>query len=296
MKDFTKNQLNIEEITKAINRHGYALQYASLNKFKELFIRKSTKWQFVASEFPVNLINSGLDTRIDYILKNKDFPVYIIIECKRVNPAFSNWGFIKVPFVHRKYSRDKFIIDSLNKKNDSIKINAQQSIIFYDDYFFNIGLEFKSNNRGDSFGSKDSIEKASTQVCKGSNGFIETLYKNIGLLINGSSPKSTKLIIIPIIITTANLFSINVNLTDANIENGNVTQDQVKIKEINYVYYQYHQSEGIRQGYINEINDYPDIPKVFEQKYIRTIPIVSSKNIEIFFSDFDFDLDDFYDI
>lgn len=82
---------------KKLNFHGYGFQYAVLRFSEELFRQKISSWIFRWSEFPVQVNN--VDTRIDFILENTQNGIFIVAECKRVNPAYSNWCFVKTPYI-----------------------------------------------------------------------------------------------------------------------------------------------------------------------------------------------------
>src|SRR5579872_5212238 len=82
-----------------LNRHGYSFQYAVINKAKEAFEQGASAWGFMVAEFPVQ--SPEKDTRIDFILKHTRNPIHMVAECKRANPALSNWCFVKAPFVQR---------------------------------------------------------------------------------------------------------------------------------------------------------------------------------------------------
>lgn len=93
---------------RALNRHGYGFQFSVL-KIAEQLAKKvdedeRSKWNFLFSEVPVQV--QGFGTRIDFVLsKSRSSPssrlFYLVCECKRANPALSNWCFIRAPRTHR---------------------------------------------------------------------------------------------------------------------------------------------------------------------------------------------------
>src|ERR1700745_4338287 len=93
---------------KALNRHGYGFQFSVLeiaeNLAKKVDEDERSRWNFLFSEVPVEVQGAG--TRIDFILSSsRTGPsstfFYLICECKRANPALSNWCFIRAPRVRR---------------------------------------------------------------------------------------------------------------------------------------------------------------------------------------------------
>jgi hypothetical protein len=91
---------NIEKLEKSLQKvldsHGYGFQYAVVEKIKEIYDMQRL-WLFEVAEFPV--ATRGHETRIDFVIKPSDALFYLIAECKRVNPSFSDWCFIRAPYV-----------------------------------------------------------------------------------------------------------------------------------------------------------------------------------------------------
>src|SRR5690242_5382051 len=102
------NGMNIKELTasfrKSLNSNGFGFQYSVLRLVEQLGDEGKSAWGLVASEFPVE--SRGNNTHIDFILKRMMYEpgncaTFIIGECKRANPALSNWCFAKAPYVRR---------------------------------------------------------------------------------------------------------------------------------------------------------------------------------------------------
>ena len=89
----------VKQITKSfekvLNRHGYGFQYRVLKEAERLANEGKSRWGYSTFEFPVDVQGAG--TRVDFILKNYVKYIYMIAECKRANPALSNWCFAKAP-------------------------------------------------------------------------------------------------------------------------------------------------------------------------------------------------------
>lgn len=105
-----------EGLRKVLNRHGYGFHYAVLRNAYELHANGKSRWFFEAAEFPVSV--GGFDTRIDFILRSQDpsdiyWDCFLIAECKRVDPALSNWCFVRTPYVRRNHS-ERVILEKLS--------------------------------------------------------------------------------------------------------------------------------------------------------------------------------------
>ena len=95
-------------LTHSLNIHGFSFQYAVLKEAKVCFDERKSPWVFEVSEFPVAVKETP--THIDFILKNSSEPFYIVAECKRANPALSNWCFVKAPYVSRSISTGERVV------------------------------------------------------------------------------------------------------------------------------------------------------------------------------------------
>ena len=60
----------------------------------------------------------------------------MICECKRANPASSNWCFIKAPFIARNYSRasDPLVFESVAQTNGILRTYATSYDMTRDGY------------------------------------------------------------------------------------------------------------------------------------------------------------------
>jgi len=88
-----------EAFGKVLNSQGHAFQHSVIRAAEELYRESRSRWIFEVAELPVNL--HGKDTRIDIIMRKQDTRIYLIGECKRANPALSNWCFARAPYVRR---------------------------------------------------------------------------------------------------------------------------------------------------------------------------------------------------
>jgi len=89
----------LNDIRKVLGSHGHAFQYAVLRRAQELFDKGRSTWVFDVAEFPVEGTDKPI--HIDFILSNRSNNVYLVIECKRVDPAVGNWCFLKLPYTRR---------------------------------------------------------------------------------------------------------------------------------------------------------------------------------------------------
>ena len=266
------NQTVASGFLKALNRHGYGFQYSVLRLAEDLFHKQLSPWDYVAPEFPVEVQHNG--TRIDFILRHKSGFLHLLAECKRVNPALSNWCFAKSPYppgIARAFN--PFVETVIIENGARTCIRELEPT----DNIFHLALEVRGPNKGDPCGQgRGAIEEAATQVCRELNGFIEFTTK---------FPKAFRdprgVCFMPVIFTTARLWTSNVDLGAANLEQGTFDLSDLKVEEKPWLFYHYHQSPGLKHS-ISPTSQHTDIGEILYDEYVRTIAIVSPSGIPNF--------------
>lgn len=288
----TSQQEELRNIfAKTLNRHGYGFQNSVLKQVQSLCVENHLPFIFEASEFPVAI--QGNNTKIDFILsRNNKFdvntPLFILGECKRANPALSNWCFVRSPFTSRNHSlQDESIFETIEYIQELVDVRANK-IRQERERIFHIGFEVKSNLKGDENSSKGFLDESVTQVLRGMNGFINYLKINPSVLKENAINA-----IVPVIFTTANLWVSGVNLSSANLEDGNIDLAESEFKSINWLLYQHNQSPNIkyecdsmekiwRRTISRELPLATELSDVLLTDYARTVAIVNSAGVESF--------------
>jgi hypothetical protein len=270
------NLINNEAFGKVLNSHGYGFQYSILKRNDDLLYRGGSRWTIVDDEIPVK-VQDG-ETKIDFVLSlGSNIPIYMIAECKKVNPALSNWCFIKAPNAIRNRSKYEPLLLECIQQNDSGLLFSSSHQGVSQDNHYHIPIELRSNENGEAHDSgHGAIENATAQVCRGLNGYVEFLAKNRQII---SGKKKTMLL--PVIFTTAKVWVSDIDLSLTNLDNGKVDVNQIKLEKRSWVFYQYKQSPGIK--HVQEPSEHSeDIKKLLELEYIRTIAIVTASGTEEF--------------
>ena len=277
-----------EGLRKVVDSHGYGFHYSVIKTADRLFPDKSS-WIFVAAEVPVAV--RGQDTRIDFILKHKILPIYLICECKRANPALNSWCFLRAPYVNRNRVTTDLITEGV--KYDP-EVAAERRIITgpkypgYSDFVYGLAFEMKSEEKGDPTGTgRGEMEKAATQVMRGLNGFVEFFSDHSEVLQNG--PSGERAFLIPVIFTTAQVFTTETDVSAADVKTGKLAMDEISITERPWLWYRYHQSPGLRhtlavsRGLFSTRNHGDvDVGTVVNEEFARTIAVVNAAGIENF--------------
>lgn len=281
------NESDVERLkqsfNKVLNRHGYGFQYSILRKAWDISGQDS-RWIFKAAEFPVEVQGAG--TRIDFILARvPDYRFqggfYLVAECKRANPALSNWCFARAPFVHedRVYGHggyDPLILEyaELGEQGSVLAYAKQKSKL---EHPYHVAVEVRSDARGEPSGeSGRAIEDAATQVSRGLNGLIEFVRKTSQFL-----KREKDAYFLPVIFTTARIWTTDADLSSAQIETGNVDLADSRFTERPWVAYQYHLSPGLKHA-ASPAERSGSLTELMDSEYVRTIAVVNASGVEEF--------------
>ncbi len=204
-----------EIFRKTLNSHGYGFQYAVIREAQRLREEGKSEWIFEVSEFPVSV--RGKNTHIDLILRKHNTRYHLIGECKRANPALANWCFVRSPYIRRNRTSQKLFFQYVLPATSNVATGVDTGS---SDKIYNIGLEAPSGMKGDVQGQgRKVIEDAVTQVTLGVNGMIDFLPAH-----SSFAPPQEKIHLIPVIFTTANLWTTEVDLGSASLETGEPDQ------------------------------------------------------------------------
>lgn len=261
------------EFIHTLNRHGYSFQFAVLNKAKHLSESGASAFDFEVSEFPVQV--RGTSTRIDFVLRKRDSPLRLVAECKRANPALSNWCFARAPVVRHNRSVERPSLDRLFRDRGQI-FYVQQSTGYLADNAYHLAFEVKSQSKGEASSSRTSIEDAATQVCRGSNGLIEFYLRDVGLLKD-----INEVWFLPVIFTTAKLWVSGADLSETDLSSGELDISSAKLEPAPWLLYQYHISPGIKHQTRYEPKT-ADLGEALDKEFVRTIAVVAPEGIEPF--------------
>lgn len=280
------NELRKSLIT-ALNVHGYAFQNAVLKTAENLFDEKISPWVFEVAEFPVAV--NGRQLHIDFILRNKHEQSYFIAECKRCDPAISNWCFVKAPYVSRNLSNsgERIVREYIFKSRDSNIIRTGLQWIDRTSDVYRLSFELKCREKGEGLYGRGQIKDAIAQVLLGLNGMIEfgvdAMKKGRRNLFKEDNRGNLYASFIPVIFTTAKLWVCDYDLSTADLESGKVNLAETELKERNWVFYQYAQSPDLKHAY-SAAGQESDIAHILYIDFTRTIPIVNASGIKEFFS------------
>lgn len=264
---------------KQLNSHGYGFQHRVIREAESLQQRGKSPWYFEAAEVPVSVGDDH--TRIDIVFKRQSGPpFYLLAECKRANPALSNWCFARAPYVHRRRAEiEPIILERLDKPEKwepvEYKSAAFPRSIMHE--AVHIALDVATQQPGGTHDSgRGAIEKAATQIMRGLNGMVNLLPQHPEFFA-----KRHAIAFLPVIFTTAKLWVSDVDLGKSDLLTGKVDITRAGFRNVPWLSYQYHLSPGVKHSFWQG-NGPSDFPALLDLDFIRTIPIVSASGIATF--------------
>lgn len=269
-----------------LNRNGFGFQYSVLRLISDLCDKGESSWLPETSEFPVQI--KGSNTHIDFVLRRNKYvaanaSIYMVCECKRVNPALGSWCFVRSPFTRRNRNPyDPWIIDYLEIRNypttQAKEVFASSMTSVKTELSYHIGMELKTNQIGDPCDQgKGAIDATVAQLGRGLAGFIETIRDWPEIV--GSS---TSALFIPVIFTTANLYTSDVDLSESDLITGNIELEKLELVEKPYLFFQYNLSPNLKHSVLSYSGPKADLGVLLESDFARTILVVNANGIEKF--------------
>jgi hypothetical protein len=271
-------------LTEILNIHGYSFQYAVIQRAKALFDNKSSNWRFVGAEIPVTI--NGQVIHVDFVFKHKTANIFLIGECKRAEPSRANWCFVRAPFTFSNLMTGFTFFDLIRHDGMSERVEYGCLESFADKSIYHLGFELKTGLKGDGIGGvKSNINSAISQVLRGSSGYINSIFKSHK--IRNISP-NTNYYFVPVIFTTAKIFSSENNIGVAKIEDGLLQKNSLQVSQNSWIWFNHNRSDELKHSLPHSAID--DIYQKDSKEYIRSIAIVSADGIDNFFK---IDLNDY---
>jgi hypothetical protein len=146
--------------------------------------------------------------------------------------------------------------------------------------YCHVALPVKTTQAGDPSGHvSDAIEKAAFQACLGLNGLMVHLDVYEHLTAFGEHRA-----IFPVIFTTANLYTIEGDISEANLSDGVMPHEKLKWQPVPYLFYQYNMSHSIDHRIrIHVAHKAPEtMSEALYMSFMRSIAVVSAGGIEGF--------------
>ncbi len=264
-------------LLKLLNSHGHSFQYAVVRRLDQLHSEEKSRWFIDGVEFPVEV--GGQTTHIDFILKSKTGRTYIVAECKRADPAKARWCFIRAPYTSRN-PRPKEVLFEQFSYNELGLVTRRAVHAYANEDGYHLGFELRTGKKGD--GEPRTISEAVSQVLRGTSGLINHLQATAA-----GQPKTTQLIrFVPIIITTANLFTSKADLGEASLKTGNLSPDAVETEPCEAIWFTHNRSPALEPNApsTTESSDFNQFSSALRNEFARSVAIINAEGLDSFMS------------
>ena len=263
-----------ERARRALNEHGYALQYAAIAAVQA---SEKCQWSTWCADFPV--VAGNRDTRTDLVLRHKSHDKLLVIEAKRTDPRRSSWVFWRAANHPSSNAKESIILDEIKfglpTLVSGVRANTNDPHLIRQ-----VGLCARNEPKNNMYSDADSIESACSQVTAQTNGLID-YFCECGTGTQFAS--GSRLRIMPVILTTAPIYIAAEGLESATLASGRIEGEHETIDNCGWVWFQYPISQLAKHHHPSRGPD-QDIARSTEDLFLRTIPIVNASRLRDFLS------------
>lgn len=276
-------------VSRALNEHGFLFQ----SRLAQLFGPKGL-WKLVATEVPVAAPLTDQETRIDLLIERAGdmvgYPWQGVIEAKRSHPDYKYWVFFdESPRLAAHPDAQLFIQSTALVSRDQDGYTRRTKRVMWLPKqnglrTFNYYLEAKENfsGKGTRSATNSTIEDALNQVTLGA----------IGLADKMELLKQDFARFVPIIVTTANIYSANYGKDDVSLDRGELAAAKLKLEELPWVCVNYALGDRLANAAQLTTNIAGSLPTDVGVRSLRSVFIVQSTKLLAFLQWFNEELVD----
>lgn len=266
----------LNDVRKLVGTHGHGFQYAVLRRTEELAEQRLSYWVFEAAEFPVGTPENPI--HVDFIVRDSRGTVYLVVECKRADPARANWCFLKAPYTRRNAHEGELVFQEVRYEADTF-VAARPRTVYASVASTHLGLELRAGAKGDGIATGAAIKDATAQVLRGANGLLDYLFPGQR---TARGQKGNTVVFVPVIFTTARLWVAQGDLSAADLRTGLLPEDWGTLTSVPWLWYTHNQSPALRHRLASSGLTPVAVSSALHAEYSRTIAIVGPDGIDAF--------------
>jgi hypothetical protein len=276
-----------EVIAAALNEQGYLFHHKVLDVLHTARqeSRSGHNWVIDASEVPVSLPNDK-ETRIDIVLRHggeEAVPWRVVLECKRAARDYKRWVFFadddpsSGPSMNNYYFERAHLVGSWDHRDEpnmwhGVEQKAVSKICPVFAYGIEVRLDRPGNNKKCS--ATEAIEEAFQQVTLGQTG----------LALKLRSACTLNFQLLPVVLTTAELMSVDFDTKRVSLEHGTLDQRDLKIKPRKWLAVNYRISDVVGRHSRFTAPASRSIVTTLNSRQVRTVFVVQAAHIQPFLS------------
>lgn len=265
----------LNDVRKVVGKHGYGFQYAVLKRAEELSAQRLSSWVFEVAEFPVGTADNP--THIDFILRNAPATVYLVVECKRADPARANWCFVKAPYTRRNAREGELVFQEVQHQAETL-VAARPRTAYASLESTHLGFEIRAGTKGDVTATGPAIKEATAQVLRGANGLLDHLFPDQRTYRGDKS----SVVFVPVIFTTAKLWVAKGDLSAADLTSGSLPEEWGAPTSVPWLWYTHNQSPALRHRLPSPAPSAVPLAQALHAEYSRTIAVVGPEGVDAF--------------
>ena len=237
--------MDSEKITNLINETGTPFQIlcAEIANKKQYHTLSEYPFTFPPSNGPL-LGQPGTIDFLALMAKSSDpVAIMLIVECKRASDKIKHWVFPEVPSDMKDSTL--FISSCPREENGKREIieYVEHSLKFPDLGYSTIHSSYEALTQGFEANerlniNRDTSEKIYVPLRQVNTGLKAVIHKTIGFKTIRTDELS-RILYLPVVVTTANLYLAKFNFSDISISTGEVAKDKISYVEKDWVSYQF---------------------------------------------------------
>lgn len=267
-----------------LRKHGHGFQHRLIREIDQLFRDGKHSWKFEYGEYPVAARGRG--THIDFLLRlnaRDRFTrpeTYLVCECKRANPALSDWVFITAPYTGTEDEDRSFVyLEQVIEDVGEVHTRLYRGISVFSGSPRHLQIELRRKDvKGETSGpQKGAFDKALEQVFRGVSGLVSAA-KQGGPIFG----RRDSAVLLPVIFTTATLWAYTGDLSGADLETGDIPIRPEELGRVDWLIFHYNISPDIAHDLPIEGKRASSLREAAIEENLRSVAVVSSEGIADF--------------
>lgn len=281
LHDKADNDSNESIAASALNEQGFLFQQRILETIEQ---SNDCAWTSRAVEYPVAFgSHHEIETKIDIILGRRNSakdPWYAVVECKRASRDYKRWIFFDKKIRLVGLGRASLFLQRadllttwtpslqefppLTLQVDRIPANHECSI-----YNFYVEARINRPNSGQKASATEAIEGSMRQVCVGVVGLASSLARM----------KATSFRLLPIVVTSADLYSAEFKVDDISIDRGHIDPENLRLEHRPWLCVNYPIDESIAEWAGLTTVHASTVGEALLSRHLRSVFVVQSNHL-----------------
>lgn len=263
----------------ALNEQGFLFQQRTLGTIQSY---EDGAWTTAAVEYPISFgLPGSFETKIDAVLEHEDshkWTWHLTLECKRAHKDFKRWIFFDRESQmegidgSRIFFQRADLSGSWLRRPDTLPpiIHRIDNIVTPADCeVFNFYLEARINRAKSPqrTSATQAIEESMRQVGRGLVGLSRDLV----------SRQQTNFRILPVIVTTADIYAAEFGLTDVSLDRGMIAPDAISLSPKKWLAVNYRLDGSISRFAELTTNRPKSVSEAMWTRFVRSVFVVRSE-------------------